>query len=66
MRESRTSGSEGGGALIGSPYPYNVRRRDGSCGLLGCVYTSLRNSSGVIRISSMIFRSRLGEMSLPE
>ena len=29
MREIRLSGSEGGGTLIGSPYPYQNR-----CGLL--------------------------------
>ncbi len=25
MRETRLSGSEGGGALLGSPYPYHLR-----------------------------------------
>ena len=29
MRETRTSGSEGGGALIGSPYPYRQDMRLG-------------------------------------
>jgi hypothetical protein len=28
MREIRQSGSEGGGALVGSPYPYHKKTRD--------------------------------------
>jgi len=35
MRETRTSGSEGGGANpIVSPYPYQGKRRSGSPGFL--------------------------------
>jgi hypothetical protein len=54
MREIRQSGSEGGGALTGSPYPYSERPRVGCCEELARRY---REREGLA--IAFVFRERL-------